>query len=56
VDLGTSGRGYDYGVGLQYTFKPCPLFHAAIWLDLTRQIVSLDGEDQPRARRIGRRD
>jgi hypothetical protein len=46
IDLGYSGRGYDYGVGLQYTFKPGPLFHAGLWLDFTRQVVTLEESGQ----------
>jgi hypothetical protein len=40
-DLGYSGRGYDIGGGLQFSFSPFPPFDAAIWVDYTRHTVGL---------------
>ena len=39
-----SGRGYDFGGGLQYSFRLLPLGDAAIWVDFTHQTMSLYGD------------
>jgi len=39
------GRGYLLGAGLQYSFRLMPLGEAAIWLDYTRQSMSLHDSD-----------
>ena len=39
-----SGRGYDFGAGLQYSFRLLPLAEAALWLDFTHQTMDLYGD------------
>lgn len=45
-DAGTdySGRGYSYGAGAQYAWRPLPILQMAVWIDLNRQIVDLASE------------
>ena len=39
-----SGRGFDYGTGLQYAFRMFPALQAAVWIDLTKQAVTLGND------------
>lgn len=41
MDLGYSGRGWDLGAGLQYSFRLLPLLDAAIWADYNHQVMQL---------------
>ena len=42
----STGRAYDLGGGLQYTFGVLPLADASIWFDYTHRMAGLDGEEK----------
>jgi hypothetical protein len=44
MDLGYSGRGWNLGAGLQYSFRLLPLLDAAIWADYNHQVMELHQE------------
>lgn len=41
---GLNGRGYDYGTGLQYAWRPLPRIQMSVWVDLNRQVLRLNRE------------
>ncbi len=45
-----SGRGYNFGAGLQYSFRLLPLGEVAVWLDYTHQTMNLFEESQSTSR------
>ena len=45
-----SGRGYNFGAGLQYSFRLLPLGEVAVWLDYTHQTMNLFEESESTSR------